>query len=304
MARLTPWTAFVLTLPPLMWAGNAVVGRLAVGMVPPVTLNLLRWVLAFLIVLPLGWRALRQPSELLRRAGYLNLIGLLSIGVYNALQYLALHTTTPINVTLIASSMPVWMLLIGALFYRERPQPQQYLGAALSLAGVLLVIARGDIATLARVSFALGDLLILIAIISWAFYSWLLARPPAHMRGEARPAWNWAEALLVQIAFGLVWCGLAAGAEWVVADPAPIRWTPAVIAVLAYVAIGPSLLALQSWSAGVAAVGPATAAFFSNLTPVFAALMSAALLGEAPQLYHGLAFAFIVGGIVVSSRRG
>lgn len=304
MSRLTPWNAFVLTLPPLMWAGNAVVGRLAVGMVPPVTLNLLRWTLAFLILLPLGWRALREPRALLRRAGYLNLIGLLGVGLYNALQYLALHTTTPLNVTLIASSMPVWMLLVGVLVYGERPQARQYLGAALSLAGVLLVIARGDLAALAQVSFVTGDLLVLIAIFSWAFYSWLLARPPAHMRGEARPDWNWAEFLLVQIAFGLLWSGLSTGLEWGIAHPEPIRWTPGVIAVLAYVAVGPSLVAFRCWGAGVAAVGPATASFFNNLTPVFAALLSAALLGEAPRLYHGLAFVFIVAGIVVSSRRG
>ncbi|WP_119153099.1 DMT family transporter [Caldimonas tepidiphila] len=304
MSRLTPWTAFVLTMPPLMWAGNAVVGRLAVDMVPPITLNALRWVLAFLILLPLGWRALRSPQTLLRRAGYLNLVGLLGIGVYNALQYLALHTTTPINVTLIASSMPVWMLLVGAVVYRERPQPRQYLGAALSLAGVLLVIARGDPATLASVDFVIGDLLVLIAIFSWAFYSWLLARPPAHMRGDARPDWNWAEFLLVQIAFGLLWSGVSTGVEWAIADPEPIRWTPSVLAVLAYVAIGPSLVAFRCWGAGVAAVGPATASFFNNLTPVFAATLSALLLGEAPRLYHGLAFVFIVAGIVVSSRRG
>lgn len=304
MARLTPWTAFVLTLPPLMWAGNAVVGRIAVGLVPPITLNGLRWVLAFLILLPLGWRALRDPQALKQRAGYLSLIGLLGVGVYNALQYLALHTTTPINVTLIASSMPVWMLLVGAVVYGERPQPRQYLGAALSLAGVLLVIARGDVSTLASVNFVIGDLFILIAIFSWAFYSWLLARPPAHMQGEARPPWNWAEFLLVQIAFGLLWSGLSTGLEWTLAEPEPIRWTPAAIAVLAYVAIGPSLVAYRCWGAGVAAVGPATASFFNNLTPVFAAVMSAALLGEAPRLYHGLAFAFIVAGIVVSSRRG
>ena len=168
---------------------------------------------------------------------------------------LALTTSTPLNVTLIASSSPVWMLAIGALFFKERPTRQAMAGAALSLLGVAIVLARGDMAQLARVRFVPGDLLMLLAIASWALYSWLLARPPASIGQERPPEWDWAAFLLVQTLFG------------------------------------------------VAAVGPAIAAFFANLTPVFAALLSAALLGEAPKAYHAVAFALTVAGIAVSSRR-
>jgi drug/metabolite transporter (DMT)-like permease len=140
----------------------------------------------------------------------------------------------------------------------------------------------------------------LVAIAAWAVYSWMLARPPASMRGEARPHWNWAEFLFVQMLFGTAWAALAAGAEAVVA-PAPIAWSPGVVAALFYVAIGPSLIAYRCWGLGVATVGPAVAAFFSNLTPVFAALLSAALLGDMPRWYHAGAFALIAAGIVVSS---
>ena len=141
----------------------------------------------------------------------------------------------------------------------------------------------------------------LLAIALWAWYSWLLARPPAHMRGDARPPWGWAELLLVQVLFGAVWAGAAAGVEAVVA-PAPIHWSPWVLLALAYVAIGPSVLAYRFWGMGVATVGPAIAAFFNNLTPVFAAVMSAAWLGEVPRWYHVVAFVLIAAGIVVTSR--
>lgn len=301
-ARLTPWTAFLLTLPPLMWAGNAVVGRMAVGTVPPVTLNLLRWLIAFVLLLPLAASVFRDRAAIRERWRYLSLLGLLGMGSYNALQYLALHTSTPLNVTLIAASSPVWMLAIGAIAYGEHPRARQVVGAVLSLVGVVLVIARGRLETLARFHFVPGDLLMLLAIISWAFYSWLLARPPLAMRGEHRPDWNWAEFLMVQMSFGLGWCALSSGLEWAVAD-VHFRWTPWVPVLLLYVAIGPSLIAYRCWGLGVATVGPAIPAFFSNLTPVFAALMGAALLGEAPQWYHGAAFALIVAGIAVSSMR-
>lgn len=294
--------AFYLTLPPLLWAGNAVVGRALVGTVPPMALSAIRWAIALVLLLPFATRLWRRPQDIRERWPYLALIGVLGVGTYNSLQYLALQTSTPINVTLILSSMPLWMLLFGILFYREHPTRQQIAGAVLSLAGVALVISRGDLKVLLDLHLLPGDMLMLVAIALWAWYSWLLARPPAHMRGEARPDWGWAELLMVQMIFGTVWAAGAAGIEAVV-SPAQIHWSPMVVLALAYVAIGPSLLAYRFWGEGVSTVGPAVAAFFSNLTPVFAAVMSALWLGEAPRWYHVAAFVLIGAGIVVNSRR-
>ena len=116
------------------------------------------------------------------------------------------------------------------------------------------------------------------------------------MRGD------WAAFWVAQIVFGLGWSGLFAGVEWAVTD-AHISWGWPLIAALLYIAIGPAVLAYRCWGMGVQRVGPAIAGFFSNLTPLFAALLSAAFLGEVPHLYHALAFLLIVSGIVVSSRR-
>ena len=314
MSRIDARTAVLLTLPPLLWAGNAVVGRLAVGSVPPLTLNFLRWALAALLLLPLGWRVLRQPRDIMARWPHLMLLGLLGVGTYNAMQYLALVTSTPINVTLIAASLPVWMLAVGAAFYGVQPTRRQALGAALSVAGVLLVIARGDASALARVHFVRGDLYVVVATAAWALYSWRLARPPASMQPPNAPRiavglndgtrdWNWAELLLLQTLFGLLVAGAGAAGE-VALGAAPIQWSGWVLAALLYVAVGPSIIAYRCWGLGVSRGGPAMAAFFSNLTPLFAAVLSAAVLGEAPQWFHALAFALIVGGIVVSARRG
>jgi drug/metabolite transporter (DMT)-like permease len=300
--KLTPRLALLLTLPPLLWAGNAVVGRLMVGEVPPLTLNFLRWVVSGLILLPLAWRALTPLAAIRERWGYLLALGLLGVGLFNSLQYLALVTSTPINVTLVATSMPVWMLLVGTLGFGEHPTRHQIAGALIGLAGVLIVIGRGSLATLLAVQFVPGDLLMLLAVIGWAVYSWLLARPPAHMRGAARPPWDWAGLLLVQVLFGVLAAGLFTAGEQL-AGAAPVRWGWGVVAALAYVSLGASILAYRCWGLGVAEGGPALAAFFNNLTPLFAALLSALVLGEAPRPYHGLAFVLIVGGILVGMRR-
>jgi drug/metabolite transporter (DMT)-like permease len=296
---LTLRTAALLTLPPLLWAGNAVVGRLVVGLVPPITLNFLRWALALLILLPLGGWVLRPASGLWPHWRRFALLGLLGVGMYNALQYLALRTSTPLNVTLVASSMPLWMLALGRLFFGARVSRAQLLGALLSMAGVAVVLARGDLAHLAELRLVQGDLYVLGATLAWAWYSWLLARPggePAAIRDD------WAAFLLAQIVFGLGWSGLAMGAEWALTD-AHIDWGWPLVAALVYVAVGPAVLAYRCWGLGVQRAGPALAGFFTNLTPVAAAVMSALFLGEPPRLYHALAFVLIVAGIVVSSRR-
>ena len=289
----------LMTLPPLLWAGNAVIGRLMVGQVPPLTLNFLRWSLTALLLLPLAWRALLPLSRLRARWAYLLTIGLLGVGLFNSLQYLALVTSAPLNVTLVASSMPVWMLAIGALFYGEHPTRRQLAGAALGLAGVLWVIGRGSWQTLAAVRFVPGDLYILVAIIGWAFYSWMLARPPAHMRAPERPPWDWAGLLLVQVVFGLMGSALFFAGEQAVGTH-PVQWSAGVVAAIVYTALGASIVAYRCWGLGVAEGGPALAAFFNNLTPLFAAVLSALVLGELPQAYHVVAFALIVGGIAVS----
>mgnify|MGYP006155104941 FL=1 len=296
--KLTSGTAALLVLAPLLWAGNAVVGRLVHDLVPPITLNFLRWVLAFAILLPLAHRVLRPDSPLWAHWRRYALLGLLGIGLYNALQYMALQTSTPINVTLVGSSMPVWMLAVGAVFFGVSVTRRQFAGAALSMAGVLLVLSRGEWSQLLALRLVLGDVFMLLATISWSFYSWLLVRTsePASVRAD------WAAFLMAQLVFGLGWSGAFAGVEWA-SGRTHIAWGWPLAAALAFIAIGPAVVAYRCWGVGVQRAGPAVAGFFSNLTPLFAALMSAAFLGEAPRLFHAAAFALIVGGIVVSSRR-
>lgn len=305
--RLTPTTILLLLTPPLLWAGNAVVGRMMQGVVPPITLNFMRWTLALLLLLPIAGWVLRPGSPLWPHWRRFALLGLLGVGLYNACQYLALKTSTPMNVTLVASSTPVWMLLLGKLFFDAPVSRRAALGAALALVGVAVVLARGDWAQLLAVKFVPGDAWMLLASLLWAWYSWLLARPrpgsePADIRND------WAAFLMAQMVMGLCWSGALTAGEWwllpaVTGEQPQLQWGWPLLAGLLYVAIGPSLLAYRCWGAAVTRVGPAVAGIFSNLTPLFAALLSTVLLGEAPRAYHAIGFVLIVGGILVSSRR-
>jgi drug/metabolite transporter (DMT)-like permease len=297
-ARLTPSTILMLTMPPLLWAGNAVVGRMMQGALPPLTMNFLRWTIAFAILLPLGGWALRADSGMWRDWRRFALLGLFGIGAYNSLQYLALKTSSAINATLVGASMPVFMLALGALFFRTPVSARQVTGALLSILGVLTVLSRGEPRLLLELRLVPGDLLMLLATAIWAMYSWLLIKPIQAQKLRA----DWAAFMMAQLVFGLAWSGLFAGVEWVAVD-AHVRWSWQVAAALLYVGIGPAVIALRCWGAGVQQVGPNIAAFFNNLTPLFAALLSSAMLGEPPHPHHALAFVLIVAGIVLSSRR-
>jgi drug/metabolite transporter (DMT)-like permease len=288
----------LLTVPPLLWAGNAVVGKLVAPLVPPITLNFLRWALAFVLLLPFAWHVLRPSGPIWPRMRRYAVLGLLGVGCYNAFQYLAVKTSTPINVTLVGSSIPAFMLALGVAFFGQRITQRQVIGAVLSVAGVLVVLAQGELEHLAQVRFVIGDVYMLIATAAWALYSWLLSRPgdPPEVRS------NWAAFLMAQLVPGLLWSALFAAGETAVTTQ-PIVWGLPLAAALAYVAVGPALLAYRCWGLGVQRVGPNVAGFFSNLTPLFAALFSAAFLGEPPHLYHVAAFLLIIGGIWVSSKR-
>jgi drug/metabolite transporter (DMT)-like permease len=297
--KVTLKAAVLLTIPPLLWAGNAVIGRVVAPLVSPMTLNLVRWTIAFILLLPLAAPVLRAGSPVWPSWRRFSLLALLAMGGYNALLYLSLNTSTPINVTLVGSITPVWMLLIGRIFFGTSISAKQWLGAALSIAGVMVVLSRGQLEVLLQVRLVAGDVYMLLASAAWAYYSWMLAHPttePPSIRQD------WSAFLLAQIAFGLVWSSLLAGSEWALGLGRFTLNLPMVGALL-FIAIGPALVAYRAWGAGVARAGPSVAGFFINLTPLFTAVLSSAFLGEVPHAYHAVAFLLIVGGIAVSSTR-
>ncbi len=301
MPQLNLATISYLLIATALWAGNAIAGRVLVasGAVSPVTLSTVRWGLAALLLLPLGWRVFAPSSALWLNKKRFLLLGLFGVGSYNALLYLALETSTAINVTLIGASMPIWMLFIGAVFYQTKPRLLQAVGAVISLLGVAIVLTRGDLSTLLSMQMVLGDLLIMLATITWALYSWMLTRPGS----SAERQWPWAQFLMAQVFVGFLWTGLFDSFE-IVSGHAYLDlnlWTASLIL---FVAVGPSLIAYRCWGLGVNNAGPTVAAFFANFIPLFTAIFSAAILGEPPQLFHGAAFALIVTGIWVSSNLG
>lgn len=293
---LTPATLGLLLLPPLFWAGNAVVGRAMAGKIPPMALSFWRWAIAFLVILPFTARAIVAAREEIRRSWRdLVVFGIAGIGVYNSFQYLALQTTTALNVTLVASSGPVFTLIAGALFFHHAVSRRQVLGALLSIVGVLWVVGRGSLDAILALHLTPGDGCMLFAIAVWSIYTWLLR--------TRRPAIPAAAFLAVQIGIGTV-----AILPFYLAEAAitgrSITLDNQVLATLAYVGLLPSLAAYFCWDRAVARAGAALPSYFVNLTPVFAALLAVIFLGEQIAAYHLIGAGCIFIGIAVASQPG
>jgi drug/metabolite transporter (DMT)-like permease len=300
MQQLNLATIANLLIATALWAGNAIAGRILVssGAISPITLSAVRWGVAAALLLPFGWRVFSSQSALWQNKQRFLLLGLFGVGSYNVLLYLALQTSTAINVTLIGASMPIWMLIIGAVFYETKPSILQLLGAVISLLGVAIVLTRGDLVALLSMQIVTGDLFIMLATILWAFYSWMISRPGKSTERQ----WPWTQFLMAQVFVGLLWTAFFDGFEIGAGDAyLHLNWLTA--SLILFVAIGPSLIAYRCWGLGVNGAGPAIAGFFANFIPLFTAILSAAMLGEPPQVFHALAFALIVGGIIVSAQR-
>ena len=291
-------TAFYLTTAALMWAGNAIVGKILVQSSSPVLLNTIRWGVTALILLPFAWRVFGSTSPLWQSSKRFALLSLLGVGSYNVLLYLALKSSTPINVTLIGASMPIWAIVIGALFYKEQPTIKQIIGAVISLIGVTVVIVRGELERLIEIEFVAGDLLMVLATILWGAYSWMLSHP----KESTERTWPWSYFLLAQVGFGFCWSLGFAVTEWQL-EYSYFTWSWSTVFMIIYVIIGPSLIAYRCWGLGVSGAGATVATFFTNLIPLFTAILSTLLLQKPPELFQGVAFALILAGIYLSIQK-
>ena len=293
---MRPLNLLFLLVPPIFWAGNAVVGRMAAGTIPPLTLNFVRWFLALLLLLPFVWTKLKQDWPLLKKHWRLMVItAFLSITTYNALQYLALTTSSAINITLITSAGPIFTLLIVRLFFAASISRSATIGAVISIFGVVWVLVRGDLDHVASIKFVPGDLFMLVAVALWALYAWVLRKRPQSISIYS--------AFAAQIMLGSLFAFPMMLAELSFGSYAPMQLSGKLLAILLYVVTCPALLAYICWQQAVARTGTELPMFFQNLTPIFAALLSVALLGEHPEGYHVVALALIVLGILLANRK-
>ncbi len=291
--QLTILAPLALVMAALFWAGNAVVGRGVIDLIPPMALSFWRWVIAFLVILPFAMPHLREAAPTLRNnVGKLFVLAFLSAGMFNTILYLAAHTTTAVNITLVGATMPIVIGAIGFLILGTRLSRSQTLGLAIAIPGLLVIISEGRPSTLLELQFRAGDLLMLLAVTSWGLYSVLLQRFGIRLHPVVLLTAIVALALPVALTFYTI--------EWLILRQGFVLDRSLVLALM-YVGVFPSLGAYLGWNYGVSILGPARASMFIYLLPVFGAALSIAFLGEHLEIFHGIGALLILIGLYLST---
>ena len=294
MATIHASPYLLLTLTVLFWAINWVIGRAISGHVSPLALTFIRWVCAFAIMLPFAWRQIRAQWPAIRRHWKLIAwLGFWGTGLHNAFAYAGLQYTTATNGVILNSSVPIMIIVAGWLVYRDTITRAQALGVAISLAGVLAILTRGDPGVLASFSLNKGDLIVLAGMIFWAAYTVFLRMKPAEVGGLAM--------LTCCSAVGIALLAPLFLAEMVFFG-GHVEVRPATLAAMAYVAIFPSFVGYVFWNRAVAEVGSNVAGIFMHLMPVFGSILAWLFLGERIEPFHLVGIALILGGITLTSR--
>ncbi len=283
----------MLTLTPLFWAGNFIMGKWVAGDVPPFALGGMRWVVASLILLPFAWSHLKRDWPVVRKhLGIMALLGLTGPTLFNTIAYVGLNYTSALNGLIMQSAAPILIVITSFILFRDRFTTLQGVGIATSMTGVLIVIARGDIHALLGLSFNFGDLLILAGFASWALYTVFLRKGP-------KVHWLTFATMLAMLGvlFNLpMWM-----MEHWNGTPIQLSWK-STVGVL-YAGIFPSIISYNLYNRGVQMIGSNRAGAFLHLVPLFGSVMAIGLLGETLQPYHIIGFALIISGVALAARR-
>jgi drug/metabolite transporter (DMT)-like permease len=283
----------LLSLTSLFWAGNIVLARFVAGHVPPMTLSCVRWIGAFFLLMPFAWPYLKQDWPALRaRLSLVMTLSATGFAFNNAISYWALQYTEALNALLIQTSGPLFVALWSLTLFGMRLTWAQLAGIVLSLAGVLTIILRGDLAALINIHFNRGDVMFAGAVVSFGLYSALVTRRPrTHQLSLITFTIGCGALLLLPFSIWEFSAGLTLKPDLLTA------------ATLIYVVIFPSTLSYLFFNRGIALIGPNRAAPFLYLVPVFGSAMAILLLGEQPQLFHLVGFVLVLAGVVIASRR-
>lgn len=290
-AASNPYVLLVLTM--LMWSGNGIAGRLAVGEISPMVIVCLRWFAASTCLIIFAHRQIREDWRILKH--HLLLVGfggIFGLTGFNALFYLAAHHTSAVNMTILQGSLPIFVL-IGAVFVHRTPiSLLQGIGILLTLAGVVAVAAQGDFLILIGLRFNIGDVWLVLACLIYAIYTLMLRDRP-----KVSGVGFFSIVSMAAFITSLPLLGFEAAlgeTQW----PTAQGW-----AILAFIAFFPSLLAQLCFLRAVGLIGPGRAAIFTNLVPIFGPILAIFLLGEPFHAYHAMALVLVLGGITLAEWR-
>lgn len=273
----------------LIWAGNTVVNKLAVGLIFPAEIGFYRWLLAAILFTPFMLRPVIANGAMIKPDLWkIITLGVLGMAIYQSLAYFAATLTSATNMGIFLSLMPMIALAMSIVSLGHRLTAGALVGAILSFCGVVVVVSAGSLSTLLAKGLNAGDAMMLVATVAYATYSvllkkWQLRLPPLQL-------------LYLQVLVAMI-----------VLFPL-FLFSPKVglslsnVPLILYACIPTSMIAPLMWMHSINHLGPSRTTLFFNLLPIFTALIAAAVLGEQLAWYHLLGGALTLGGVVLAER--
>lgn len=293
-SRAQSFAPFFLATSAFAWAGNHVIARFIAGEVPPGMLNVLRWLLVAVVLGAISWRTIAADMPtMLRNAGLLFFLGVVGGGVFGTLQFVSLRYTSVVNMGVLNSTAPAFIVAASVLIFRDRVRAIQITGIFVSLAGVVAMVSQLSLERLATFSLNAGDVLIVLNMMLFAVYSACLRlRPPIQLT-----SFLFSMAVAGAIAnIPFVWV------EWEAGFLFEPTWKS--IGAVAYSGLVSSIVAYICWSRGVDAIGPSRASVYLHLIPFANAGFGALLLGEQLRLDHLVGLVLVLTGVWMTSQTG
>ncbi|MDB6145187.1 MAG: hypothetical protein JWP80_4231 [Pseudomonas sp.] len=273
----------------LIWAGNTVVNKMAVGVIFPAEIGFYRWLLAAILFTPFVLRPVIANWAMIKPDLYkIIALGVLGMAIYQSLAYFAATMTSATNMGIFLSLMPMIALAMSIVSLGHRLTAGALLGAMLSFSGVVVVVSAGSLNTLLEQGLNAGDAMMLVATVAYAAYSvllkkWQLRLPPLHL-------------LYLQVLVAMV----VLFPLFLFSPKAGLSLSN--VPLIMYACIPTSMIAPLMWMQSINRIGPSRTTLFFNLLPILTALIAAAVLGEKLAMYHLLGGALTLGGVVLAER--
>ncbi len=291
-SKLLPY--LLLVIAPLLWAGNFLTGRIMHSQIPPFTFSFYRWILVTLILFPFIAKELFAKWHLVRKYLWFYIIlSFTGVACYTSFVYWSLNYTSVVNASLINAMVPATILLISCVFFRNMVSWRQWMGIVVSIIGVLFIILEGQLFQIAQIGLDRGEVIMIIAVVAWSFYSILLKK----LGKEKTPFLI----LFVNGVLGVLFLFFPFLYE--LFHQEYMHVSASSVTGLLYTVLFASIASYSCWSFGIEALGAAQGGHFYNLLPVFGAILGVLFLGEGFHWYHWVGIILVFAGIFLANYK-
>ena len=292
MSNPTKGALFAL-LATLLWSVNMVIASGIKGHIPPIGLAFWRWTIACIVLAPFAFKSTIEDFKIVKKLiWYLVLTALLGIAVFNTLIYFAGKTTSAINLSLIAISIPLFIVVLSRIIFKEKLSSIKIAGIVTIITGVLVLITKGSLLALLHMNFTIGDLLMLVACFFFAYYTILVRQKPDELSIKVF--------LFSVFVLGVIF--LFPFYLWEHLFYKKVILDTKTIVVTSYVGLFASMVSYYLWNEAIRLIGTSKTALIYYLIPVFSGILAYFFLGQAIVITQIISMGIIITGLLITNR--